>query len=117
MPRGITGSYYRKLWIGCGDERGGAVSALAVYSKVLLPDGTAPATALYTTVSLKPGADQGRAIIANLNNLANITTLGLNPGTAAVIVEIHQQELKINGVLDFWGFYHATVPIWTFDYL
>ena len=35
-------------------------SALPVYSKVLLPDGTEPPSALYTTVSLKPGADQGR---------------------------------------------------------
>jgi hypothetical protein len=94
-----------------------AQGALPVYQNVLNPDFTAPNSRLYTTPALKPGADQGRAVIAQLNNLSNITNLGLDPAVAAVIVEVKGQLQKIAAGLDFWGFYHATVPIWTFDYL
>jgi hypothetical protein len=96
---------------------GDAPSAEKIYQNVVTPAKANPTSALYTTASLKPGADQGRAVIAQLGNLGNISTLGLNPITAAVVVEIWQQMLKIAGGLDFWGFYTATVPIWTFDYL
>jgi hypothetical protein len=91
--------------------------ALPIYQNVLMANNTAPNSRLYTTVSLKPGADQGRAVIALLANLANITNAGLNPTIAAVIVEVKSQLAKIAGNLDFWGFYRATVPIWTFEYL
>jgi hypothetical protein len=94
-----------------------APSALQIYQKVVTPARAVPTSTLYTTASLKPGADQGRAVIAQLGNLANITSLGLNPVTAAVVVEVWQQLVKIAGGLDFWGFFAATVPIWTFDYL
>jgi multidrug efflux pump subunit AcrA (membrane-fusion protein) len=96
---------------------GDAPSALTVYQKVVTPAKGVPTSTLYTTASLKPGADQGRAVIAQLGNLGNITALGLNPVTAAVVVEVWQQLVKIAGGLDFWGFFAATVPIWTFDYL
>jgi hypothetical protein len=92
-------------------------SALPVYQNVLMPDFTAPNSNLYTTVALKPGADQGRAVIASLNNLGNIVNLGQNPAIAAVVIEVMGQLQKIAGRLDFWGFSATTVPIWTFDYL
>jgi hypothetical protein len=92
-------------------------SALDIYVNVVTPNKGVPATRLYTTASLKPGADQGRAIIAQLGNLGNITTLGFNPVTTALVVEVWQQLVKIAGSLDYWGFYEPTVPIWTFDYL
>src|SRR5262249_47010044 len=97
------------------DDR--VADALTAYEHVLMPDGTVPNSTLYTTASLKVGADQGRAIIGSLGQPDTITAQGLNPVTAAVIMEGHQQLLKIQGGLDFGGFYHATVPIWTFDYL
>src|SRR5262249_28143185 len=88
--------------------------ALAMYERVLKIDGPVPNSTLYTTASLKPGADAGKRIIAGLANLA---ALRENPALTALIVEIRQQELKIAGGLDFWGHWHNTVPIWTFDFL
>ena len=97
-----------------GDD---SASALNVYQNVVTPAQAVPASKLYTTASLKPGADQARAVIAQLGNLANIGALNVNPVTAAVVVDVWQQILKINGGLDYWGMHTNTVPIWTFDYL
>jgi hypothetical protein len=94
-----------------------AQDAVGIYANVLMPDFTAPNSNLYTTGALQPGADQARAVIANLNNLSNITQLGLNPAVAAILVEVMGELQKIAGGLDFWGFPLATVPIWTFEYL
>jgi hypothetical protein len=91
-----------------------APSALPIYSRVITPAATVPGSALYTTASLAPGANVARTVIANLNN---VTSLTVNPLIAAVIVEVRQQILKIQGGLDYWGFWTNTVPIWTFDYL
>jgi receptor-binding and translocation channel-forming TcA subunit of Tc toxin len=93
---------------------GNAADALPIYQNVLMADGTVPSSPLYKTASLSPGATIGQNIIGNL---ANAAALAVNPEISATIVEIHQQLLKILGGLDFWGFFTATVPIWTFDYL
>jgi hypothetical protein len=91
-----------------------APDALPIYTRVITPDATVPMSALYTTASLAPGADVARTVITNL---ANVLTLTVNPLIAAVIVEVRQQILKIQGGLDYWGFWTLTVPIWTFKYL
>lgn len=91
-----------------------AVDALPIYLRVVGLDAAVPTSALYTTASLRPGADVARTVIANLDN---VLSLAVNPLIAAVVVEVHQQLLKIRGGLDFWGFWTATVPIWTFEYL
>jgi hypothetical protein len=54
------------------------------------------------------------AIIADPSKTA---ALGLNPTTTGILLDIHQQLVKIAAGLDFWGDWHSTVPIWTFDYL
>jgi hypothetical protein len=112
------------LYRTADDNPGGSGDAADVYQNVLKFDNTVPATAqLYTTVTLKPGADQATVIIANLDNLIakslgqTIIVPEVNPALSAVILEIHQQLLKIKGGLDFWGHTTNTVPIWTFDYL
>jgi hypothetical protein len=91
------------------------------YEQVLTITGTEPATNLYTNPALASGANVARTVINNLSALVQGTTtadtLGVNPLTAAVVLEIHQQLLKIAGGLDFWGQWHAAVPIWTFEYL
>src|SRR5262249_25114445 len=46
------------------DEEGN--DALGIYQRVLTLDGTAPGSRLYTTESLKPGADAARGVINNL---------------------------------------------------
>lgn len=91
-----------------------APAAITQYQNVLLPGGGAPSSLLYTTTALKPGADVARTVIANLANAAN---LNVNPLIAAVVVEVFQQLTKIQNGLDFWGIWHNSVPIWTFDYL
>jgi hypothetical protein len=88
--------------------------ALPIYSRVITLDAAVPASTLYTTVSLKPGADAARLVIANLDNVLTLTG---NPQISAVVVEVWQQVLKIKGGLDYWGFWTNSVPIWTFDYL
>jgi hypothetical protein len=93
---------------------GNPAAALPIYQNVLVADGTVPSSPLYKTASLATGATIGQSIIGNL---ANAEALAVNPEISATIVEIHQQLIKILGGLDFWGFFTATVPIWTFDYL
>jgi hypothetical protein len=91
-----------------------APDALPIYLRVVGLNSTVPTSALFTTASLRPGADVARTVIANLDN---VLTLTVNPLIAAVIVDVHQQLLKVQGGLDFWGFWAPTVPIWTFEYL
>ena len=93
---------------------GDAAAALPLYERILTTDGAEPASALYTTPGLRPGADVARAVLADL---AGADTLDVDQAIAAVVVEAHQQLTKISGGLDFWGFWGTTVPIWTFDYL
>jgi hypothetical protein len=94
-----------------------AANALTLYEHVVMPDMSVPNSTLYTTPALAPGAAQGKIALANLNNLTNLLSLGLNPVLCSVVVEVWQQIVKIQGGLDYWGFYRSTVPIWTFDYL
>ena len=91
-----------------------APAALPIYENVITATDGEPGSGLYTTASLKPGADVARQVIGNL---AAATTLAVNPTIAAIVVEVRQQILKIKGGLDFWGFWTNTVPIWTFEYL
>jgi Tc toxin complex TcA C-terminal TcB-binding domain len=98
-----------------------APDALPIYQKVMNPDGSAPTSTLYTLAALKPGADPARTTLQNLAAIiadpTKTTTLGLNPITTGIILDINQQLTKIKAGLDFWGHWHSTVPIWTFDYL
>jgi hypothetical protein len=112
------------LYVTADDNPGGAADAAAVYQNVLQFDGTVPAGAqFYTTVALKPGADQAVLIVSNLDKFIAeslgeaVVVPDVNPVLTAVILEIHQQLLKIAGGLDFWGHATNTVPIWTFEYL
>jgi hypothetical protein len=95
--------------------------ALPIYQNVMNPDGSTPASTLYTVASLKPGADAARTTLQNMAAIiadpSKTTALGLNPITTGILLDIHQQLVKIAGGLDFWGHWHSTVPIWTFDYL
>lgn len=91
-----------------------APDAMNVYTHVMAPTFAVPATPLYATASLKPGADVARQVIGNL---ANAPTLNLNPTIVSTILEIWQQMLKIENGLDYWGYTMNSVPIWTFDYL
>jgi hypothetical protein len=105
------------LYLDWGDSlfrQGDAADALPIYSRVINPDDTKPASVLYTTVSLQPGAAIAEQVLADL---ADITTLNLDPDIVSVIAAVRGQLAKISGGLDFWGFWTATVPIWTFDYL
>jgi hypothetical protein len=105
-----------------------APDAFVIYQHVLMQDGSVPNSTLYSTVSLKPGADAGSTVIANLQDLINSQSgpapapvpaalAGINPQVSAVILDVHQQLIKIQNGLDFLGHWHAAVPIWTFDYL
>jgi hypothetical protein len=91
--------------------------ALPVYSNVITPGITVPVSNLYVQVALKPGADPATTVIAAVAAGQEVTALAVNPEISAVIMEVRQQLLKLQGGLDFFG--HATtfVPIWTFDYL
>lgn len=99
------------------------VDATDIYQRVLTLDAAVPASALYGTAALQPGADVGRAVIANLALFlaradAPATVVpDLNPAIISIILEVHQHLLKIAAGLDFWGHWHQSVPIWTFDYL
>ncbi len=95
-------------------RNGEAQDALAVYSKVIMPDGTEPTTELYTHPSLAPGATVARTVMAALANPAGLTA---SPTIAAPIFDIWAQITKLQGGLDYWGHWAANVPIWTFDYL
>jgi hypothetical protein len=96
-------------------------AALAIYQRVMNPDGSAPGSALYTTASLKPGADPARTTLQNLAAIivdpTKIAALNLNPITTGYILDVRQQLVKISAGLDFWGHWHSSVPIWTFEYL
>ncbi len=101
---------------------GETADALSKYEQVLMPDDSAPtASQLYTLTALKPGTDAAHTIIANLNAFVNTPSSpslpAVNPVLVATIIEVHQQIIKINAGLDFWGFWTPSVPIWTFDYL
>jgi hypothetical protein len=96
-------------------------AALPIYQNVMNPDGSAPASTLYTLANLKPGADAARTALQNMAAIiadpSKTAALGLNPITTGILLDIHQQLVKIAAGLDFWGHWHSTVPIWTFDYL
>ena len=98
--------------------------ALTQYTKLIKPDDTLPARSdggLYGFPSLQPSMDSAAKIAQNISQLiAGLQTansLGVNPLLAAAFLEAHQQLVKIGNSLDFWGHFHNTVPIWTFDYL
>jgi hypothetical protein len=88
--------------------------ALALYTRVVGAQRDVPASALYTTVSLKPGADAAKAVIAKL---PGAPPPEVNPLLAAAIFAAWQQISKIAAGLDWLGISRTQVPIWTFDYL
>jgi Tc toxin complex TcA C-terminal TcB-binding domain len=106
------------LYLDWGDQlfrQGDVQGALGYYAMIVSPDDQEPTTSgLYTTAALKPGADIGRQVLADL---ANIAALQLDPAIVSVIAAARGQLAKISAGLDFFGFWAPTVPIWTFDYL
>lgn len=104
-------------------REGEVAQARAMYERLLMLDGSVPASTLYTMPALTPGADIGRAVIAALPQFIahagdpTVAVPDLNPVIVADILEVHQHLLKIAAGLDFWGHWHQSVPIWTFDYL
>jgi Tc toxin complex TcA C-terminal TcB-binding domain len=95
-------------------RQGDAAGALPIYSQVINPDDSAPTSNLYTNAALAPGATIAQQVLADL---ADIATLDLDPDIVSAIAGIRGQIAKIQGGLDFWGFWTETVPIWSFDYL
>lgn len=94
-------------------------SALPIYENLIMPDGSVPASKLFSTANLKVAADTGRQIITDINNSSALTTLAatVNPTLIATFVECFGEIIKINNGLDYWGMAANSVPIWTFDYL
>jgi hypothetical protein len=96
-------------------------SAVIDYTNVIAIDRTTPSSFLYTIGGLQTAADMARKVISAIDDFigakTTAATLGVDPGIAAVIIEISERLTKIEVGLDFWGHYHNTVPIWTFDYL
>ena len=108
----VSGKVTRRIvTMGRNDQ---ATDAVPVYQNVIMLDDTVPASKLYSTASLKPGADVARNVIAHLGDPFS---LNVNPSFIGAIFAIRQQLIKIKGGLDFWGRKANTVPIWTFDYL
>jgi hypothetical protein len=108
------------LYLDWGNQlfrNGQPADALPVYSRVVMPNGSVPTTALYSTAALAPGANTAMLVIPKLGDVNAINALNVNPTLAAAILEVWQQLTKIAGGLDFWGFWAPSVPIFTFDYL
>jgi len=108
------------LYLDWGNQlfrNGQPADALSIYSRVVMPNGAVPASTLYTTAPLAPGANAAKLVIPKLGDLNAIVALNVNPALSAIIVEVWQQLTKIAGGLDFWGFWAPNVPIFTFDYL
>lgn len=105
------------LYLDHGDalfRDGDAAAALPVYEKVITTAGGEPASGLWTTPGLAPGAAGARDVLAHLDDPGAITA---SPAIAEVVFEVWAQVQKIAGGLDFWGHWAANVPIWTYDYL
>ncbi|MEZ4684266.1 MAG: hypothetical protein R2932_59650 [Caldilineaceae bacterium] len=115
-----------KLYLDWGNflfRQDEVADAFDIYVRLLTADATVPDSTLYATVALQPGADIGKAVITNLSLFIAhvdddlVVVPDLNPVIVATILDAHQQLLKIAAGLDFWGQWHQSVPIWTFDYL
>lgn len=95
--------------------------ALKTYQNILAADGTIPASPYFQLPGFKAAADSVTTVANNLAALlggsVTATALNVNPVLAATVVEIHQNLVKIQNGLDFWGHWHNTIPIWTFEYL
>lgn len=98
-----------------------AADALTIYQNILTVDGTVPASRFFQLPGFQAAAAAVTKIIGNLDVLIQGTTtstmLGVNPVLAGTVVEVHHNLVKIQNGLDFWGHFHNTVPIWTFEYL
>ncbi len=85
------------------------------YEKVVLLDGTAPASALYTTTSLAP---TGAVVAGWLGALAAANDLPeLNPAVAGALLTIRTRLRFIEAGLDFFGNEGTVVPPFTYSYL
>jgi len=113
-----------QMYLDWGDAlfRGDRASdALTQYTQIINVDGSVPSSFVYSRPVLQPAVADAVKIITNLQQLISgqvtATSLNVNPALAGIIVQCHQQVVKIQSGLDFWGHYHNTVPIWTFEYL
>lgn len=107
------------LYLKWGDTLfgdGDAASAVAVYTRVVALDDTAPASALYTLANFAPVAASAKTALAALVARSAVPS-AVNPLLAAVLADVRAQLAKIKGGLDIFGLPATTVPIWTFEYL
>ncbi len=88
-------------------------SALDLYSKIILPDDTAPNSELYQGAFTSYG-NQVKDLIATIANPDEST---LNPKTISIVLDAHNKLNMIEAGLDFWGFSANHFPIFKFDYL
>jgi hypothetical protein len=96
---------------------GDPASAQPVYERVIVHDGTVPATApLYSTATLKAAADVAKQVVANIKSTPALPAT-INPDLIATIMGCYAALVKITNGLDYWGSAANNVPIWTFDYL
>lgn len=82
------------------------------YSKLITPDGAAPASMLFTTASLKVPADAARSLIENITNRPLPV---VNWDIAIPVLQAFSLLQQILEGLDFYGLLLS--PIHTFEYL
>lgn len=88
-------------------------TALDVYSKIILPNDTAPNSLLYQGVF----ATFGNQIKNFIAAIANPDNSALNPKVIAVVLGARNKLKMIAAGLDFWGYSANHFPIFKFDYL
>lgn len=103
-------------WGNAGYLDGDPAAALAAYTQVIAADGSVPTTPLYKTAAFSATATVAASIIAAIGDVTKLPDT-INPQLIAVVLEIHQQLIKLNAGLDYWGHTSNYVPIWTFAYL
>jgi hypothetical protein len=106
-----------QTFLAWGDShyRDGEVqSALDTYSKVLTPDGQAPAGSVLYAGALAPYGDQVKELIDDIGGAQSST---LNPKTVSIVLDVRNKLRMIAAGLDFFGFHANHFPIFKFDYL
>lgn len=97
-----------------------AALARQQYEKVLDTSQATTSRGVFST-GLAAGADAARAVIGNLEALldgsSEASALGVNPAIVATVLEAHENLVRIDAGLDYWGHSTTTVPIWSYDHL
>lgn len=90
-----------------------AAAALAAYGGVVAADGTLTTDRLATHAALAPTA----ALVADLLADPSAPPADLDPGTAALVLDVAAKVSQLVAGLDWFGLPLAVVPPFTFDYL